>query len=248
LTSVQLPNGTLWDFKFVKVACNVAMPEGTKVNQLDGLLTEWFGPNAGLPGTSFTVRFNFADGGWHVSPMTIAALTSIEASIVEDRGPEVKAKVSKAAKFSTHVPVYDLVAAASGWGPEGSPQAIGWIEAPNQHLKEGMFAAWVSGRSMEPRIPTGSWCLFRPCLTGSRNGKLVLVQVNTHTDPEDGGRYTVKKYQSIKRSSNDGWEHETIELQPLNPDPIFKPIKVTAGDADSMRIIGEFVAVLATDQ
>lgn len=171
----------------------------------------------------------------------------IEASVVEDRGSAVKAKVSRVAKFTTHVPVYDLVAAASGWGPEGSPQTIGWLEAPNHRLKEGMFAAWVSGRSMEPRIPTGSWCLFRPCPTGSRNSKLVLVQVNTHTDPEDGGRYTVKKYQSAKRVSNDGWEHESIELQPLNPDPKFKPIKITADDADSMRIIGEFVAVLSTD-
>jgi superfamily II DNA or RNA helicase/diadenosine tetraphosphate (Ap4A) HIT family hydrolase/HKD family nuclease len=247
LTSVQLPDGAAWAFKFVKVACNVAMPEGTKVNQLGSLLTEWFGPNAGLPGTNFNVRFNFADGAWHASPMTISALAPIDASVMEVRGSAVKAKVSRAAKFTTHVPVYDLVAAAGSWGPEGNPQTIGWLEAPNHRLKEGMFAAWVSGRSMEPRIPTGSWCLFRPCPTGSRNGKLVLVQVNTHTDPEDGGRYTVKKYQSTKRVSNEGWEHESIELQPLNPDPKFKPIRITADDADSMRIVGEFVAVLSTD-
>lgn len=247
-TSVQLPNGATWDFKFVKVACNVAMPEGAKTNQLGSLLTEWFGPDAGLPGTNFSVRFNLIDGVWHAAPITISALAPIEAIVVEDRGTAVMAMVSRAAKFTTHVPVYDLVAAASAWGPEGSPQTIGWLEAPNHSLREGMFAAWVSGRSMEPRIPTGSWCLFRPCPTGSRNGKLVLVQVNTHTDPEDGGRYTVKKYQSAKRLSNDGWGHESIELQPLNPDPKFKPIKITADNADSMRIIGEFIAVLATDQ
>lgn len=174
------------------------------MNQLGILLTEWFGPNAGLPGTNFNVRFNFADGAWHVSPMTISALAPIDTSVMEDRGSAVKAKASKAAKFTTYVPVYDFVAAAGSWGPEGNPQTIGWLEAPNHRLKEGMFAAWVSGRSMEPRIPTGSWCLFRPCPTGSRNGKLVLVQVNTLTDPEDGGRYTVKKYQSTKRVSDEG--------------------------------------------
>lgn len=137
--------------------------------------------------------------------MTTAALASIKASAAEDQGPTVKAKVSKAAKFTTHVPVFDLVAAASGWGPERSPQSIVWLEEPGHRLKEGMFAAWVSGRSMEPRIPTGLWCLFRPCPTGSRYGKLA---VNTYADPEDGGRYTVvKKYQSKKRASGDDWGH-----------------------------------------
>ncbi len=89
--------------------------------------------------------------------------------------------------------------------------------------------------------------LVSPLSDRLRNGKLVLVQVNTHADPEDGGRYTVKKYQSTKRLSDNGWEHESIELQPLNPDPKFKPIKITADDADSIRIIGEFVAVLSTN-
>ncbi len=104
LTSVQLPDGATWEFKFVKVACNVAMPEGTKTNQLGSLLTEWFGPDAGLPGTNFSVRFNFADGIWHAAPMTISALAPLEANVVDDRGTAVKAKVSKAAKFTTHVP------------------------------------------------------------------------------------------------------------------------------------------------
>ena len=49
----------------------------------------------------------------------------------------VNTKVSRAAKFTTHVPVHDLVAAAGRWGPEGIPQTIGWLETPNHRLKVG---------------------------------------------------------------------------------------------------------------
>ena len=64
-----LPDGSLWEFKLVKVACNVAKPVGEKGNQLGDLLKQWFGPNAGLPGTNFHVRFESKSGEWHVSPV-----------------------------------------------------------------------------------------------------------------------------------------------------------------------------------
>ena len=126
--------------------------------------------------------------------------------------------VEESARFSTHVPVYDLSIAAGGWGPEGVPEVIGWVNAQGEKLSSDMFAARVSGRSMEPRIRDGDWCLFRRCPAGSRQGRLLLVQVNTHLDPEDGGRYTIKRYQSTKKNDQDGWQHESIELQPLNPE------------------------------
>jgi len=67
-TTVMAPDGSLWVFKFVKVAVNVAHAEGSDENQLFKLLREWFGPSAGLPGTNFTVRFEFAGKGWRVFP------------------------------------------------------------------------------------------------------------------------------------------------------------------------------------
>jgi len=73
-----------------------------------------------------------------------------------------------------------------------------------------------------------------------RQDRLLLVQVNTHVDPEDGGRYTIKRYHSTKRSSGEeGWEHQTIELQPLNDD--YPTIHISPEDADDLRIIGELV-------
>ena len=81
-----------------------------------------------------------------------------------------------------------------------------------------------------------------PAPPDPRQGRLLLVQVNTHIDPEDGGRYTIKRYHSTKRSDEEGWQHQTIELQPLNPE--YSTIHISADEADDLRIIGEFVSVI----
>ena len=69
-----------------------------------------------------------------------------------------------------------------------------------------------------------------------------MVQVDEHTDPVDGGRYTVKRYRSIKQVSEDGWEHQSIQLEPLNKD--YRPIVISREDAEDIRVVGEFVSVI----
>lgn len=243
LTSVQLPDGSKWEFKFVKVACNVAMPAGEKTNRLSDLLRSWFGRNAGLPGTNFTVRFETINDTWHATPTSVAdsPRNVVEVAPAEAAGSFVP-NVKRSQQFTTHVPVYDISVAAGEWGPEGVPEAIGWIDAPNQKLAKGMFAAQVIGHSMEPQIASGSWCLFHPCPAGSREGRLLLVQCNTHIDAEDGGRYTVKRYHSVKSEFKDDWRHNSIELQPLNPE--FQSISISDEDVNSVRIVGEFLDVI----
>jgi len=246
-TLMRLPGGEEWEFKMVKVACNIASPMGEKANHLGPLLQEWFGPNAGLPGTDFHVQFTNENGQWHVAPCHVDGSTgSKPIKQVEIETPFVVSDVPSAAKFNTHAPVYDLSIAAGDWGPEGVPTDIGWIAVPNRVLTSGMFAARVTGHSMEPKIPSESWCLFRPNPAGSREGKLLLVQVNTHVDPEDGGRYTIKRYHSTKQLTEDGWEHATIELQPLNK--AYEIIHVLPEQADDLRVIGEFVCLIDADR
>lgn len=251
--NVQLPNGTIWEFKFVKVACNVAKPLGGTKNELEQLLKTWFGPNAGLPGTDFKVHFSTQQGQWHAQPSILRESSQPEAN--PTAGSEISEldnatedpvqldiEVAQSAKYTTHVPVYDLVVAAGNWGEEGVPEEIGWLELPGRKLAPGMFAAQVVGQSMEPKIPSGSWCLFKRDVKGSRQGRLLLVQVNTHTDPEDGGRYTIKRYHSVKTINDEGWAHDQIELQPLNPE--FQQIRIAAEDAAEIRVIGEFLSVV----
>ena len=63
------------------------------------------------------------------------------------------------------------------------------------HLRRGMFVAQVVGRSMEPTIPNGAYCLFASPVEGPRQGKTGLVQMRDATDPESSERYTVKRYE-----------------------------------------------------
>ena len=125
-----------------------------------------------------------------------------------------------------------------------------WIEVDSGHqLTPDMFAARVAGRSMEPRIPDGSVCLFRKGVAGSRTGRIVLVRLRDAVDPETGERFTVKRYLSEKRTAADGpWRHVRIMLEPLNPE--FAPIELVAETDQSSgaaNILAEFVDVLHTD-
>jgi phage repressor protein C with HTH and peptisase S24 domain len=116
----------------------------------------------------------------------------------------------------------------------------GWEEAPSDlRLTRELFVARIVGRSMEPRIPDGSLCVFRQGVTGSRQGRLVLVE-------QSGGgandRYTVKRYASEKTQREDGtWSHEKILLMPLNPE--FEAWTLDPQE-ERFRIIAEFVRVL----
>ena len=95
---------------------------------------------------------------------------------------------------------------------------------------------------MEPKIPDGSWCLFRKISPGTREGKIVLVQFSGLGDAEPGSRYTVKKYHSEKQVTEESWVHQRIQLLPLNPQ--YSLIEVEPREAEQMIVIGEFVGVL----
>ena len=255
LTRVRLPDGKEWVFRFVKVACNIAHPADAsdKQNQLPSLLRKWFGPDTGLPGTGFEVEFTSHDGGWaaapHGSPARNPGDSGSQSARTHNRSLSAAhalpllSSPPPASRSVTHVPVYDLAVAAGFWGPESSPEEIGWAEVPGVAMKPGMFVARVTGSSMEPLIPDGSWCLFRPCPAGSREGRIVLVQFASLGAGENGGRFTVKKYHAEKTVTADGWRHERIQLLPVNP--AFKPIGVEPEDAGDLMIVGEVVRVVS---
>ncbi|MBP6782166.1 MAG: DEAD/DEAH box helicase family protein [Verrucomicrobiales bacterium] len=248
-TTATLPDGSQWVFKFVKIACNVASPLGSEENQILPLLRGWFGENAGAPGTNYQVAFTKSETGWTVEPVAVATpLRVVEASPetgeIEHREnrslPGFVESPTGGDKFTRLVPVYSLEAAAGLWGPESTPEEIGWAEVGGTAIKPGMFIARVRGHSMEPKIKDGSWNLFRPCPAGSREGRIVLVQFNSMGDPENGGRFTLKKYHSAKTVSEDAWQHDRIELLPLNPD--YDPIPVAAHEGPELVVVGEWVA------
>jgi len=151
-------------------------------------------------------------------------------------------------RFSEWVPVYELSAAAGDFGPSAPAECRGWIESPpGIHTDERHFVACVHGRSMEPLIPDGSFCLFRLDVTGSRGGRILLVQHHAISDPELGGSYTVKQYRSLKVQDTDAgddasWAHAAIQLEPLNRE--FPTIWINPDQVEELRVVAEFVGVV----
>lgn len=148
-------------------------------------------------------------------------------------------------RYATCVPLVPLKAAAGAFGDPQHIESQGfeWAEIESRHrLRPGMFVAQVVGKSMEPAIPDGAWCLFSAPVEGTRQGKTVLVQLRDTTDPDTGQRYTVKRYESEKAAKGDSWRHERITLKPINPD--FKPIVLKSHDQGELQVVAELVEVL----
>ena len=147
-------------------------------------------------------------------------------------------------KYTEFVPVYSLQVASVYFDRPTPVDCIVFIRPPpGIKIGERHFAAKVVGKSMEPLIKDGSYCLFRFEVVGSRSGRIVLAQLSQVSDPETGGSYTVKKYQSVKTAHEEHeWEHSTIQLLPINPE--FKPIPIVATTDDDIKIIAEFIAII----
>ncbi len=145
-------------------------------------------------------------------------------------------------RFVTHLPFYGLRAAATKFGDlveaKTGDDASGWLRAPEKlRLTKELFVAQVVGRSMEPRIPDGSYCVFRLNVTGSRQGRLVLVEMKDETDL--ALRFSVKRYAVHADRDEQAERTAKIWLEPLNPQ-----FEAFALDSDRCRIIAEFVQVL----
>ncbi len=98
---------------------------------------------------------------------------------------------------------------------------------------------------MNKRIPNGSWCLFRLKPSGTRQGKVLLVQHRSIDDPDTGGHYTIKIYGSEKAvDDNEGWKHRRITLKPDSTESHYKPIVFEDTDDNELVVIAELVAVL----
>ena len=150
-----------------------------------------------------------------------------------------------AERYVSCAPLVPLEAAAGAFGDPQHVEDDGWtwVEVESRRrLRSGMFVARVVGRSMEPAIPDGAWCLFAAPVTGSRQGRTVLVQLRDAVDPETGARYTVKRYESDKTPDGDAWRHNVVRLKPLNP--AFEPIVLGGAEEDEIEVVAEFVDVL----
>jgi hypothetical protein len=87
-------------------------------------------------------------------------------------GVAMVATPTRDANYRDCVPLLTLKAAAGAFGGPQDVEPEDWVVPDtSRRLGPGMFVAQVVGRSMEPLIPNGSWCLFRSPVEGSRQGR-----------------------------------------------------------------------------
>ena len=147
--------------------------------------------------------------------------------------------------YVTHVPVFDIQAAAGGFSDAQIADSSDWVELPDYiRASEGMFIVQVIGESMNRRIPSGSWCLFKSNPGGSRNGKVVLVQHRSIEDPDHGGSFTIKVYQSLKSFDNDEQVNIKVILKPDTLSFGYSNIEL-ADDSEELMVIGEFLSIVS---
>jgi superfamily II DNA or RNA helicase/diadenosine tetraphosphate (Ap4A) HIT family hydrolase/HKD family nuclease/SOS-response transcriptional repressor LexA len=192
-TDVRLADGSVWQFRFAAVYCNVARPVGSPKNQLPDLLRQWFGPRAGQPGTAFEVRFTASPDGLWLEPVQ-----SNIVALLPRRG----------------IVAYPDLRAAAG-------HAVGAIEPPDaarvwlplEDASPDLFAVRVAGTSMDggkSPLRDGDWAIFRLARKASAAAvahRVVLIQI-----PDASG----SAFQ-IKRVVPDGPGWRLISDNPAGP-------------------------------
>lgn len=142
------------------------------------------------------------------------------------------------------IPLYDFYAAAGSFSEMQNEKEYTLIAIPERYSTDEYFACKIIGESMNKVIPNNSICIFKKNVTGSRTGKILLVENRDSFDPDFNSAFTVKTYSSEKTVSEEGWQHNSILLKPNSYDNSFKSIVIDENNSNEMRIIGEFVKVL----
>lgn len=173
---VRLSDGSVWMFRFAKIACNVARPIGSAANFLPDLLRRWFGPRAGQSGTEYQVRFFASPDGLWVEPVHAADVIPLNRIAAY---PDLRA----AAGHATHATAV-----------EDEER----IALPFEKSDPNLFAVRVSGSSMddpstESPMRDGDWAVLRPTSELLQN-RVMLVQI---AGDADDYAYVLKRLKQV---------------------------------------------------
>jgi superfamily II DNA or RNA helicase len=163
----------------------------------------------------------------------------------EEKYPFRVLPTEKAVPYKNCIPLYDIKVAAGDFSQLQVNEDTSWIELGRPfNYSDEYFVCQVVGESMNKVIPNNSWCLFRRDTGGSRNGKIVLVHQMDIQDADFGAGFTVKEYESIKSTDENGWKHNIIVLKPRSYIADYQDLILTDDALTDFRVLGVFVEVL----
>lgn len=128
----------------------------------------------------------------------------------------IRARSEDRGRIYQSIPVYSLVTAGGPFRDNPDSRLLGRIHPPEnlRSLVQDYLVVIIEGHSMEPVIPSGSHCLLRFFVAGSRSGRAVLVEERKIAECA----YTLKRYVRRPRPKNKPDGRGRIFLQSLNPD------------------------------
>ena len=183
-------------------------------------------------------------GGFEIDPIIETEESKESAATIVILNPEDVPQEQKYIKF---LPVYSVRAACGSFDDYNmipDEEAEGWVDISEAGFRanRNMIVVHAKGDSMLDKIHDGDLCVFElygPNNAGSREGKIVLTRCKDK-DTDYDCSFTIKEYHSVKKYYEDGsWEHEKIELRPLNKD--FDVIEL---EGKEYKTIGVFKCVL----
>ena len=165
-----------------------------------------------------------------------------------EKQPGIVFPISEVVPYENCVPLYNLKAAAGNFSETQivNPEDYEWVKiSPRYKPSKDLFACEVLGESMNKIVRNGSICLFRKYTGGSREGRIVLVELIGRQDPDSGSAYTVKEYHSKKIIEDGQWHHQSITLKSLTTDSGYKNIELMEDELISLAVLGIFECVLS---
>jgi len=116
-------------------------------------------------------------------------------------------------------------------------RTVGWVRLdPRTRALPGVFVARVLGASMEPRVPAGSYCVFRRPAPGNRRGRVFLFEAPRGEQP-DAGPYVLRLIDTERVRGV-----PQVTLRSLAPST---PLRTFSGAKDAPPILAELVRVLS---
>ena len=185
-TDVRLPDGSIWQFRFQKIACNVARPVGSNRNQLPDLLRRWFGPAAGRSGTDLKVELRRSPDGLWIEPLGATVLPFPTRDLVVGY-PTLRAAAGQLEA--------DLV--LQGEHVEGVETVL-----PLRQRDTDVFAVRATGDSMDGGkrpIRDGDWVLLRWARARSLGGVVGRIALVAVGDPTSERQFLIKRVVGTER-------------------------------------------------